>query len=179
LPSKNFGIIGLMSITFDEVYKENFKVIYNFVYIRVLHRETAEDITSQAFLNAFSHFDSFDSERGNVRTWLCGIARNAVADHFRKFTNTHEDPTDELPESPVFDDPAVLKESINREVATVLKLLRPEERELLTMRYVLELNFKEIGDILGISQASATERHRRLIAKCRKIEEGKSLSDFI
>ena len=53
------------------------------------------------------------------------------------------------------------------------------EREILTLRDLMELSYREIGEIIGISEAAATERHRRTIAKCRKLEQGKELSDFI
>ena len=170
-----------MGLTFDEVYRENFRYIYNMIYMRVLHRETAEDITSQVFLNALTAFDRFDQESGRAtpRTWLVTIARNAIIDHARLASVRREQATDELPEVPVFDDSDGRQIALMREVQRIMSLLNDSEREILTLRDLMELSYREIGEIIGISEAAATERHRRTIAKCRKLEQGKELSDFI
>jgi DNA-directed RNA polymerase specialized sigma24 family protein len=47
------------------------------------------------------------------------------------------------------------------------------------MIYFQNLSNPEIGEILGINAKAVSERHRRLLAKCRKLEAGKSLSDFL
>ena len=61
----------------------------------------------------------------------------------------------------------------------ILKQLSPQERELLTMRYFMEMKNGDIAEKLGIAPKAVSERLRRLLQKCRKLEEGKSLSDFL
>ncbi|MCR4764429.1 MAG: sigma-70 family RNA polymerase sigma factor [Lachnospiraceae bacterium] len=170
-----------MGISFEQIYRDNFRYIYNMVYMRVLHRETAEDITSQVFLNAFAAFDRFDQDNGRAtpKTWLVTIARNAIIDHARLASVRHEQAADELPEVPVFDETDGTQLDLMREVHRIFSHLSDTEREILTLRDLMELSYHEIAEILGISEAAATERHRRTIAKCRTLEAGKSLSDFI
>ncbi len=170
-----------MGLTFEEIYRENFRYIYNMVYMRVLHRETAEDITSQVFLNALAAFDRFDQENGlaSPKTWLATIARNAIIDHARLASVRHEQATEELPEVPVFDEQDGTQMVLMQEVQRIMSQLNDKEREILTLRDLMELSYREIAEIIGVSEAAATERHRRTIAKCRKLEEGKALSDFV
>ncbi|MCR5676290.1 MAG: sigma-70 family RNA polymerase sigma factor [Lachnospiraceae bacterium] len=170
-----------MGLMFEEIYRENFRYIYNMVYMRVLHRETAEDITSQVFINALAAFDRFDQEKGTAspKTWLATIARNAIIDHARLASVRHEQATEEMPEIPVFDETDGTQLALMREVQHIMSKLSDAEREILTLRDLMELSYREISGILGISEAAATERHRRTIAKCRKLEAGKELADFV
>ena len=71
-------------LNFEEVYEQNFRYVYNVVYMRVMHRETAEDITSEVFVKAWKNYDRFDPEIATPVTWLCAIANNEVKMYLRK-----------------------------------------------------------------------------------------------
>ena len=58
-------------------------------------------------------------------------------------------------------------------------LLTQRQRECFEMRYNQDLSLGEIGEILGINAKAVSERHRRLLTKCRKLEAGKNLWDFL
>ena len=169
---------------FETVYRENFKYIYNYIYMRVLHRETAEDLCSKAFLNACAHFDSFELKKegmAGVRNWLCRIARNCVIDHIRSKANTSTVLTDELPEIPATEDDQLSKRAINEELKRLLSMISDDEREIISMRFYLEMKVKNISEILGITENAASHRIVRTLEKLRKIEErsGNRFSDFI
>ena len=166
---------------FKEIYMENFSYVYDFIYMKVLHRETAEDICSETFTKAYAHIDSFDPNRAKVRTWLCTIARNCVYDHFKSSFKRRVDITDDLPDIPVEDEYSIIKNAVNEEVARLLKLLSDEERELLACRYGSKMSVKEIAEVYGVSQNAISLRIRRILEKCRKIEEkgGYNISDFL
>ncbi len=165
--------------TFEMVYRDNFSYVYNFFYMKLLHKETAEDLTSQTFLNAYRHFPDFDSKKASARTWLCSIARNLMIDHFRRNAIRPDTPTETLPDTPVEDEYSIMKDPINEEVRYILSRIREDERELISFRYGMELSPSEISVILGISPKAVTERIRRLLEKSRKIEEGRNITDLI
>lgn len=158
---------------FATVYEENFKYVYNFVYMKVLHKEIAEDLTEDTFIKALDAYDRYDPAVSGVRTWLCTIARNTVINHQTSAAKRHEEMTDVLPEPDTAENNPVEEHiefnELNREVEDILKELSREERELLSMRYAMDLQVKDIADILGINPKAATERIRRLLEKCRKI----------
>ena len=58
-----------------------------------------------------------------------------------------------------------------QEVYRLLSMLNPQERELATMIYFQNMKNPEIGEILGIAPKAVSERHRRLLAKCRRLVE--------
>ncbi|MCR4903241.1 MAG: sigma-70 family RNA polymerase sigma factor [Butyrivibrio sp.] len=166
-------------VKFEQVYEENFKYIYNFIYMRVLHKETAEDLTSETFTNAFRSYDRFDPSIASVRTWLCSIAQHTVGMQLRKASTQREVTTDVIPESSREDEDTLAVYEINREAERILSNLTDEERYIVALRLQGELSFKEIADILGINEKAASERYRRVIIKCRKYTDGKSMDDFM
>ena len=168
-------------MTFEEIYDQNFRYVYNVIYMRVMHRETAEDLAAETFAKAFKSFESYDPERAQPVTWLCAIAVNEVKSYFRKASTTRELMTDEIPETPTGDDEGerVRTLAINREAERILSALDDDERELVSLRLSAGLSFREIADLLGISEKAATERYRRLIAKCRKFTEGRKMEDYL
>jgi RNA polymerase sigma-70 factor (ECF subfamily) len=156
---------------FEQVYLDNYSYIYNYVYMRLLHRENTEDIVSSVFTKAMTHYDSYNSSLSSIRTWLCNIARNTVTDFFRlKRNQTHVD-IDDIVEPGVEDEYNLLTDAINQKLFKILSHLPDSDREFLALRYNKELSNEEIGKILNISPKAVSERYRRLLAKCRSIAE--------
>lgn len=162
---------------FEQVYLENYSYIYNYVFMRLLHRENAEDIVSAVFMKAMSHYDRYDSSLSSVRTWLCNIARNAVTDFYRLKANQPHADIDDITEPGVEDEYDLLQDDINRRLYQILSYLKDSEREFLALRYQSQLSNEEIGKILGIQPKAVSERYRRLLKKCRTIAETYGLKE--
>ena len=175
---KAFGVIRNKP-DFAEVYEQEYSYLYNYVYMQVMHRENTEDLISEIFMRAMTHYDGFDPSKASVRTWLCTIARNCLIDYFRKNGRRKTENLDDAPEPSAVDEYDILKNPINKEVYRLLEHLSDDERELLSMIYVQELKNPQIGEILGINAKAVSERHRRLLAKLRAMEKGKSSGDFL
>lgn len=158
---------------FEAVYEEHFKNIYNFVYGQLLNREQTEDLVSDIFIKAYTHYDSFDPSRASMRTWLTNIARNSVIDTYRKnaIRNFVSLDDEENAVEPSYEDEYdIYQQDMQKEVSRLLAKLSPSERELLGMIYFENMKNEEIGAVLGINAKAVSERHRRLLAKCRKLE---------
>ncbi len=164
--------------SFEEVYRDHFKPVYNYIYMQLLDRETAEDIVSDAFMKAFRAYDTFSPSVSSEKTWLFRIARNLLIDFYRRAGRSKEfNPGDEVLEAASYNDKelAAIEDDTNRVVYQVLSYLREEEREILLMRYIREMSNPEIAQETGLSPKSVSERIRRILAKCRKIMEQKRL----
>ena len=167
---------------FEQVYSEYFPYIYNFIYMRVVHKETAEDLCSQAFLNALTHYDSYDSSKASVKTWLCTIARNLITNHMTSAAVRLSAPLDEDQESAAFsheDEYEIFKDPANREAARLLSLLNEDDRELLSLRYGLDLSVSEIAETYGITENAVRKRVRKALVKCQSFTEGSKPEDFL
>ena len=159
---------------FETVYDEQFSNIYNFIYGQLLHKERTEDIVSDIFMKAMTNYERYDPSKASVRTWLTNIARNTLIDEYRKasirnHSSLDVDDEERGPDPSYEDEYTIFEEETNQEVHQLLEKLAPGERELLGMIYFQKMKNEEIGQILGINAKAVSERHRRLLVKCRKI----------
>ena len=64
-------------------YDRTLPRVYSYLLSRVGDVELAEELTQQTFVAAIDRRRQFDGRADSV-TWLCGIARHKLADHFRR-----------------------------------------------------------------------------------------------
>lgn len=169
--------------SFEEVYEKHFSEIYNFVYSQLLHREQAEDIVSDVFMKAMSSYDRYDPSKASVRTWLTHIARNTLIDQYRRKGNkgnvSLDDEESGVIEPSFEDEYGIFHEAQEKEVYNILSKLSEAERELLGMIYFQNMKNEEVAAVLGINAKAVSARHHRLLQKCRDLEKGLDISDFV
>jgi len=67
---------------FGELYNIYFKRIFNFIFYRVSHKETAEDLTEEVFLKVYGKLSGIKNV-SSFEPWLYQIARNLIIDYYR------------------------------------------------------------------------------------------------
>ena len=67
-----------------ELYQQNVKAIYHYVYARVNDAATAEDITSDVFVRAIETIAQYEQRSVPFLGWLYRIAHGKVIDHYRR-----------------------------------------------------------------------------------------------
>ena len=111
--------------------------------------EVAEDITQQTFLQAIRYWQSFDG-RSDAVTWLCSIARNKLADHYRERDRQRRRQLQlvvrEIERQPTAPDQAVDDRDA---IVAALRRLPDFERTALVLRYVDDLSVREVAGLLG------------------------------
>lgn len=166
----------------QEVYEDYFSYIYNMMYMHVLNRETAEDLTSEVFMKAFSTYAQYDPKRAGEKTWLSTIANHLLIDHYRSRSANKSDLVEDevLTAIPCEDaDMERICDTANDAVRVLMSELDPQERHLLEMRYYMDMKNPEIGEVLGINAKAVSERIRRLTEKCRKIAEARHIQEWL
>ncbi|MCR4721897.1 MAG: sigma-70 family RNA polymerase sigma factor [Lachnospiraceae bacterium] len=168
-------------MTFEQVYNEYFSYVYNIIYARTLNRTETEDLVSDVFFRAMENFKKYDPTKASEKTWICTIARNRLIDYYRSSARTRSVlmPDDDMKDFPVEDDYNIEKDDINKEAHRLLALLSDEERELISMRYFMDLKNPEIADKLGISSKAVCERFRRLLKKLEGLSDKKLLRELL
>ena len=63
--------------------EEHGDCLYRYALIRVRRPEVAEDLVQETLCAAVKNYGSFGG-KSSERTWLCGILKNKICDHFRK-----------------------------------------------------------------------------------------------
>ncbi len=147
------------------LYDSYVEKIYKFIFFRTLHRELAEDITSQAFIRALEKISTFSPDKGTFQAWLYQIARNIMIDEYRK-----QKPTDNIDEHEHLPSSENVEANVDKgmNIAKLKQLLRqlPEDaQELVTMRMWNELSYSEISQITGKTEGSLKMQFSRIIDK--------------
>lgn len=161
---------------FAQSYRELFPPLYGYILFRVGDGHVAEDITAHVFERALSHLATI-RQPDRIRPWLFAIARHAVAEYRRKHRPTTDlDAAEALAhlriESPEMD--AERRDEWRRAV-TYLTELTEREREVIGLKFIAGLSYREIGQVCGVSEANAGQIAHRAIAKLRQrfaAEEG-------
>lgn len=148
---------------FSVLYDAFLDRIYRFVYYRTGHQQLAEDITSEVFMKALRCISGYKPERASFSTWLYAIARNAVIDHSR--TQRPTEGLESVVELAATDDPArTAHRTLELEkVLAQLKLFTPRQQDILLMRLWDGMSHKEIGEVLGMSEASVKMQFSRTL----------------
>ena len=159
---------------FEEVYDEYYEKVFKSVYMRLLHMENTEDIVQDTFVKAMKAYDRFDPKVSSVYTWLCTIATNTLYDHFRKTGSDKVISLEDYMEAgfePGSADPELekLTDGYARSAYVILSRLNEKDRSLLSMRFGLEMSYKEMADVLSSNEKAVAKKMERLLTKCRDI----------
>lgn len=130
-----------------EVLDEHRDVVYRYLRVAV-GPDGAEDALQETFLAALRAYDGLVDAR-NLRGWLLTIARRKALDEHRS-RRRRPAPVERVPESAT-DAPTEGEE----ELWAAVRRLPPKQREAVVYRFVCDLPHRQIGDLMGTSEAAA------------------------
>ena len=159
------------SLAFRPLYEKYFKRIFLFVYHRVEDRETAGDLTSQIFLKALVRIEQFNERGLPFSSWLYRIAINECTDFFRKTKRAKVVYVEEPAFHALFEEmfPENPREELEKKLHVVLQKLKPQELQIIELRFFEEMPFKTIAEVLKITETYAKVRTYRAIEKMKQI----------
>ncbi|WP_024860154.1 RNA polymerase sigma factor [Ruminococcus flavefaciens] len=142
-----------MPISIDEQYDK----VYRYCYLRVRHKETAEDITQETFLRYLEHphYNSVDKTLQLLYT----IAGNLCNDEFRRTK------TSELPEDKAADEDIESSVLADFELKQALAKLSDEDREIILLRYVNEVPLNVIAKLHNMSRFALNRRINSILGR--------------
>lgn len=152
-----------MSVDKSTSLEEQYDKIYRYCYFKVKKQELAEDITQESFLRFYERFGHYGN--GWTLQYLYRIAHNLCVDEYRRkknvilLENEMEEKADEELENKVISD-LVLKEA--------MLVLSEEEKEMLLLRYVNEVEIGTMCKIYHISRFALYRKMKKAIGKLQK-----------
>ncbi len=149
---------------FTRLYRELHPVVYAYLARRTSNQADAEDLTARVFERVVERLDTYASERGTVRAWVLGIARNALVDELRRRRPeaSAAERAEELADASLVPSRALDHDEAAAFVRTLLADLSPTTREIFALRYADGLRHGEIAALLGISEAAVKQRCSRV-----------------
>lgn len=156
---------------YGQIYDLHFARVRKYIYFKVAKVEDVDELTSEVFLRGWEYMSA--SAVSSPGALLYRIARNLVADHYRKQERRpelelNEEIASALPESGSLEG-AVDARSEAEKVAQAIRSLKEEYREILVMRFLSEMTVPEIASVLGKSSNNV----RVLLHRARKALEDK------
>lgn len=164
---------------FEDLYTKLFKPIYKYLYYRTFDHELSMDIAQQTFLRAFEKCDLLKEEI--APQLLYTIARNQLIDHFRKKkpvvvkdfeTALAAKTTDQT--IPSAED-QWSKQELGSLIQKLLEYLPDAEQEVIRMKYLQELENREIAIILNKTEENVRQIQSRAIKKLRLLYEKETI----
>ncbi len=162
-------VLRPVSEEFEELYNVQFPRVYNYIFFHTGHAETAEDLTADVFVRAYTYWDTFDHAKGDRGAWVGGIARNALRKHYRGKSRGPKvvELTELFRADSDIEGEYEHVEDIDRLMKRVRKL--PErQRELLAMKYMLQMTYREIAAATGMTESNVSVTLHRTITELRK-----------
>jgi len=154
---------------FGPLYDKYYKQIFGYVYQRMDCKDTAFDLTSQVFYKALTNIENYEYKGVPFASWLYRIAQNEVLQLFRnqkKLRTINADVSDlrniceEVEE--------VYLEQYQNSLMGVIKDLPEDDLQLVEMRFFEKRAFKEIAEILDITETNAKVKLYRILERVKK-----------
>lgn len=158
----------------DKYYKESKKYIYNYISKYISNKEDIEDLISTIFLKFLSKYNSIkDREQNFIKNYLFKIVKTKLIDFFRvnkkykKYKNyeviENVNKTENIDIDSYLQNKLILERLFNK--------LNEQEKEILILKIVGNLNFKEIAKIKNMNLNTVIWKFNQIIQKLQKVKE--------
>jgi RNA polymerase sigma-70 factor (ECF subfamily) len=156
--------------TFNDKILRFYSDVRSFIASRLKDgfKNNIDDLTQNIFMKAVA--TNQKPTDSNIKAWLFAIAKNECRQHWR---NTKpEDTLDSVEKKLSY---TSVQNDSNLMIDYIMKILPENDQELLRLRYIADLSFKEIAKILRITPITARVRIHRSLARARNILKKESL----
>jgi RNA polymerase sigma-70 factor, ECF subfamily len=154
----------------EELYLLHFDRIYSYLHMSVGSRHDAEDLTTQTFVKMLEAIGRFQWRSVPFSAWLFRIAHNLAMDHFR--ANRRWQPEDDLPEGLHGEESSAEEQALaslsETSMLALIDRLSPEQRQVLTLKFVFRFSNAEAAAILEKSEGAVKSLQHRALASLQK-----------
>ena len=167
---------------FEQAVLPHLDAAYNLARWLMRNEQDAQDIAQEAYLRAFRFFPGFRG--GDARSWLMKIVRNTCYSWLhanRPLQEATEFDENLLPPDSCALNPeeAVLQNDSQTQVRKALEKLPPNYREVLILRELEGMSYKEIADITGMPAGTVMSSLSRARGQLRQILTGSTKEDMV
>ncbi|MGV6860981.1 MAG: RNA polymerase sigma factor [Putridiphycobacter sp.] len=156
---------------FAPLYDKYYEQIFRYIHQRMDDAETAFDVTSQVFLKALNNIHKYEYRGVPFASWLYRIAKSELYQSFRDKKAKRTVNIESYQIGEVMDEVSESDKSLERrkKLLTIIRELNDAEIEMIELRFFEKRSFREIGEILEITENNAKVKAHRVITKMKKI----------
>jgi RNA polymerase sigma-70 factor (ECF subfamily) len=155
-----------------EIYEAYYTPIYQFIRLRVGDVTSAEDIASDVFVKFVTALKGRSAPRKSLRGWLFQVARNELNDHYGKNKRMPTETLDDWIPAPVDETNPERRfmQTFNIErLRQALRMLAPEQQEVIIMRFGQALSLQETADVMDKSVSAIKSLQFRAVSTLRDV----------
>jgi RNA polymerase sigma-70 factor (ECF subfamily) len=156
---------------FEDLVRKYLDSLYNYALVLARHAEDGEDLLQESLVRAYQGFDTFDPSL-SFKPWIFTIMRNVHIDrHRRRRVRPPEEPVggDEDAEPPVpmegplysipfAPEDILLRRETVEQVRDAIRRLPPPLREIVELRDIEGLSYREIATIVSRPMGTVMSR---------------------
>ncbi len=168
---------------FETLIQSHQKKVYNIALRMTKNPEDAQELSQDAFVRAFIAIKKFRGD-SSFATWLYRITMNVCTDFLRKRNKAsvisieqsvyESQQTMQLADNEPGPDEISEKNQLKKLVKEAMDLLPPEHREVLILRDLLDMTYKDIANTLSINEGTIKSRINRARENLKKVITSRS-----
>jgi RNA polymerase sigma-70 factor (ECF subfamily) len=154
------------------LYERHYEAVYRYCYYHVGDVALAQDVTSEVFVRMVQRLDAFDARGRPFVAWLYAIARNLIADTFRRTKRFIQLPLDEnLTAAEDAPSRSAERHLLAECLVAALAHLTEEQRQVILFRFVEGHSNTEVARLMEKSEGAIKSLQFRALAALRRALE--------
>lgn len=155
---------------FADLYDRHVVRVYRHIFYLVNDATQAEDLTAQTFLKAWEAIGRYKEKGAPIIAWLLRIGHNLTVSYLRS-KRDHGVLEETLIDQKLHRNPEeALEQSTDEDsVRDAILRLRDEQRQVIILRFVEELDYREVAAVIGKSVPAVRVIQHRALGNLRKI----------
>ena len=168
---ENKSIISICNEqTFSQIYQKNAERLHHFIYYKSGDTGLAEDVVQDTFIKLWQNCSKVNVEQASF--FLFRVARNIFLNKMDRkkvalrFQSTLREGTDKM--DPEF---ILQKKEFQSKLENAINQLSEAQREVFLLNRIDGLKYREIAELLGISQKAVEKRMHKALKEIRKLHD--------
>ena len=155
----------------EEMYVEYSKQVYKYLFCLTHNEHLAEELTQETFYIALKKAHSFRGEC-KLYVWLCQIAKHLYYKELKKHKKLEIVALQEMQNKQETSENGMENSCVSQlDMYKKMERLEEKEREVMYLRIMADLSFKQIGELLNVSENLARVTFYRAKLKIKEDEE--------
>jgi RNA polymerase sigma factor (sigma-70 family) len=156
------------------LYERHAALIFAYLRVHAASPEDAEDLLLEVFTAALEWKPIYGLPPGEQIAWLRQVARNKLADYYRRAARRPTAPLEHLQalleaDGALTPEQQALRQEERRRLAEALQQLEPHQRQVLYLRFSVGLRCAQIGLVMGKREDAVRKLLSRTLTSLRRL----------